>query len=112
MCDRRVTRRATFTRNVEIRRRALPSRDYTGVMHERRMTHGATVRLALIFSVVAALAAMALQSIGDVSTIRLVVAVIVIGFVTSWVHTGRVARTAPATTRHRVTVMPMRQPIA
>jgi hypothetical protein len=111
MCDRRVTRYATFTRNVEIRLRALDSRDYTGVMQERRTTYGATVRLALIFSAVAALAAMALKSVGDVSTARLVVAVVVIGFVASWVQTGRVARTAPHTARHRVTVMPMRQPI-
>lgn len=65
-------------------------------MDERRTTYGATVRLALIFSIVAALVAIALQSIGDVSTIRLVITVAVVGFVTSWVQTGRLARTAPA----------------
>ncbi len=65
-------------------------------MDERRTTYGATVRLALIFSVVAALVAIALQSIGDVSTIRLVIAVAVVGFVTSWVQTGRLARSASA----------------
>ena len=111
MCDRRVTRCATFTRNVENRRRAIDPGDYTGVMHERRMTYGATVRLGLVFSAVAAVVAMTLRSIGDVSTFRLVVAVAVIGFVTSWIQTGRVARTVPATARRRVTVMPIRQPI-
>jgi hypothetical protein len=115
MCDRRVTSLATFTRNVEIRRRAFVSRDYTGVMHERRMTYGATIRLALVFSAVAAVIAIGLRAIGDVSTIRLVVAVAVIGFATSWVQSGRVTHPEPCTMRtaprHRVTVMPMRQPI-
>ena len=80
-------------------------------MHERRTTYGAAVRLALIFSTVAALAAMALHSIGGVSTPRLLVAVVVIGFTTSWVQTGRIARTAPVPTVRRVAVMPLRQPI-
>ncbi len=73
-------------------------------MEERRTTYGAAVRLALIFSTVAALAAMALQSIGDVSTTRLVVAVAVVGFVTSWVQTGRIARTTPAGYSARATL--------
>jgi hypothetical protein len=96
MCDRRVTRRALFTRKVIIRRRAFLARGYNGHMDERRTTYGATIRLALIFSTAAALAAIALQSIGHVSTTRLVIAVAVVGFVTSWVQTGRLARTAPS----------------
>lgn len=64
-------------------------------MDERRTTYGATVRLALIFSIAAALVAIALQSVGDVSTTRLVIAVAVVGFVASWVQTGRLARTTP-----------------
>ena len=64
-------------------------------MEERRTTYGAAVRLALVFSTVAALVAVTLQSIGEVSTTRLVVAVAIVGFTTSWVQTGRLARTAP-----------------
>ncbi len=80
-------------------------------MHERRTTYGVAVRLALVFSTVAALTAMALHSIGGVPTSRLLVAVVVIGFVTSWVQTGRVARAAATPTPRRVTVMPLRQPV-
>ena len=80
-------------------------------MHERRTTYGATVRLALVYSAVAALAAMALHSVGGVSTPRLLVAVVVIGFATSWVQTGRIARTAPAPVARRVAVVHLRQPI-
>ena len=80
-------------------------------MYERRTTYGAAVRLALIFSAVAALTAMALQSMGGVSTPRLLVAVVVVGFSTSWVQTGRIARTAPVSAAHRVSVMSVRQPV-
>ena len=90
-----MTSRALLARNLENRRRAIRSRGYTVVMEERRTIYGAAVRLALIFSTVAALAAVTLQSIGEVSTTRLVVAVAVVGFTTSWIQTGRVARTAP-----------------
>lgn len=79
-------------------------------MDERRTTYGAAVRLALIFSTVAALVAIALQSIGDVSTTRLVITVAVVGFATSWVQTGRIARTS--TSASGVTVMSMHQPIS
>lgn len=75
-----------------------------------RTTYGAAVRLALIFSTVAALVAVALQSIGDVSTTRLVITVALVGFITSWVQTGRITRTSP--TASAVTVMSLRQPIS
>lgn len=95
ICDRRVTGCALFARNLDIRRRAFSPVDYTETMDVRRTTYGAAVRLALIFSAVSALAAVALQSFGEVSTTRLVIAVAVVGFATSWVQTGRVARTSP-----------------
>ena len=82
---------------------------YTGVMDVWRTTYGAAVRLALVFSTVAAVFAVALQSIGDVSTTRLVITVALVGFVTSWVQTGRIARTSMAGSG--VTVMSLRQPI-
>ncbi|MDW3213530.1 MAG: hypothetical protein R8G01_06015 [Ilumatobacteraceae bacterium] len=63
-------------------------------MEVRRTTYAAAIRLALVLSTVAVLAAVALQSIGEVSTTRFVIAVAVVGFVTSWVQTGRIARTA------------------
>ena len=83
---------------------------YTGVMDVWRTTYGAAVRLALVFSTVAAVFAVALQSIGDVSTTRLVITVALVGFVTSWVQTGRATRTAVDASR--VTVMSLRQPIS
>jgi len=80
-------------------------------MEIRRATYGAAVRLALVFSAVAAMVALALDAVGDVSTTRLVVTVAAIGFTTSWVQTGRIARTVERRPAHRVTVMPLRHPI-
>lgn len=73
-------------------------------MEIRRATFGAAIRLALVLSVVAALATVVLSAVGEVSTIGLVTAVSLIGFTTSWVQTGRVARTT-ARHGHRVTVL-------
>jgi len=112
MCDHRVTRRVLFTRDRENRRRATIARDYTDVMEIRRAQYGAAVRLAIVFSVVAAMATVALDVVGDVSTARLVVAVAAIGFATSWVQTGRIVREAEAGRLRRVTVTTVRQPIS
>ena len=54
---------------------------------------------------------MILKTVGDVSTINLVALVSVVGFTTSWIQTGRVRRAAIARSAHRVTVMPLRDPI-
>lgn len=63
----------------------------------------AAVRLGLLVSAVAAAIAVALTAFGDVSQTALVIAVIVVGFVISWVHTGRSAEPpeerAPARTQ-------------
>lgn len=60
------------------------------VVVEIRRTHwAAAVRLAIVVSAVAAAIALALSAFGDVSQTALVIAVIVVGFVVSWIHTGR-----------------------
>ena len=81
------------------------------MMEIRRATYGAAIRLAAMFSVVAAVVALATQAVGGVSTFGLVAAVAVVGFTMSWVQTGRVQRSVVAGPSHRVTVMPTRQPI-
>ncbi len=69
-------------------------------MDIRRATFEVAVRLAVIFSAAAAALAMVLDASGDVSPVALVSAVVVVGFVTSWVVTGRVARSIGVISRH------------
>ena len=106
-----MTRRALLTRNSEIRRRAPLTSDYTGEMELRRATFEAAIRLATVLSVVAALTALTLDAVGDVSATRLTLLVAVVGFITSWVQTGRVSRAVASRSTYRVDVMPIRQPI-
>jgi hypothetical protein len=80
-------------------------------MEVRRATYGAAVKLALVLSTVAAVIALTLDAIGDVSTSGLVISVAMVGFVTSWVQTGRVTRAVTADHGHRITVMPLRDPV-
>lgn len=54
------------------------------------------VHVGVIVSVVAAAVAMALTAFGDVPQTALVIAVIVVGFAVSWVHTGRAVDPPPA----------------
>jgi hypothetical protein len=63
-------------------------------MEVRREMYAAAVRVALVVSVVAVLLAVAVQSFGELSAVRYASAVAVVGFVTSWMVTGRVARAA------------------
>ena len=70
------------------------------------------MKLAVVFSAMAAMVAMTLDAVGDVSTTGLVVVVAIVGFTTSWVHTGRVTRTVASRRVHRISVMPLHQPIA
>jgi hypothetical protein len=58
-------------------------------MEQRREMFEVAIRLAVLVSAVAALAAVVLTVVGDVSTTRLVTTVAVIGFVTSWKVTAR-----------------------
>ena len=80
-------------------------------MEIRRTTFGAAVRLAIVFSTVATFLVLGIDAVGDVSTSAMVATVAVVGFVTSWVLTGRVARTVPVAQHHRVAVIRLRQPV-
>jgi hypothetical protein len=68
-------------------------------MDVRREMYAAAVRLALVLSLGAVLLAVALQSVGELSTPRFVSAVAVVGFVTSWMVTGRVERETQTVSR-------------
>jgi hypothetical protein len=81
-------------------------------MEVRRATYGAAIKLALVLSTVAAVIALTLDAMGDVSTSGLVITVAMVGFVTSWVQTGRVTRAVATHRGHRITVMPLRDPVA
>jgi hypothetical protein len=82
-------------------------------MAQRRNTWGPTVRLAATLSVVAALVAASLNAIGDVSVITMVVVVSIVGFVTSWIQSGRSSSDTAAVARragsHRITSVPARR---
>jgi hypothetical protein len=68
-------------------------------MDVRRDMYVAAVRLALVLSLVAVLLAVDLQSVGELSTPRFVSAVALVGFVTSWMVTGRVERATQTVSR-------------
>jgi hypothetical protein len=77
------------------------------VVELHRRTWTAALELALVISTLAAVAAVAISAAGDVPQVAIVLPVIVVGFVASWVRTGRVRREStpmrvPAS-RHRVT---------
>jgi hypothetical protein len=54
------------------------------------------MRLATVLSVAAAMVALTLEALGDVSTAPLVGAVALVGFCISWVQTGRITRSVEA----------------
>jgi hypothetical protein len=107
MCDRLVTRRALFPRDLEIRRHPPTRRGYTVFMQSRREIYGAAIQLATLLSAAAALVAFVLDAVGDVSTTRMVALVAVVGFSSSWVHTGRVARALDVRSADQVTTRPV-----
>ena len=71
-------------------------------MELRKATWSAALRLAFVVSGLAAIVAVTLSAAGDVSPAVLVSAVMVIGFVASWVQTGRVAHVH----KHQVAIVP------
>ncbi len=81
-------------------------------MDIRRGTYEAAIRLAIVLSTIATIVALGLDATGEVSRPAIVLGVIVIGFVASWVQTGRAARSSiPRTRQHRVAVVRVRHPI-
>ena len=62
-------------------------------MDVRREMYVAAIRLALVLSLGSVLLAVAMDTVGQLSVGRFVTAVAFVGFVTSWVVTGRVERT-------------------
>jgi hypothetical protein len=65
-------------------------------MEISRRTWIAAVKLAVVMSIVAALAAVTVASIGNVSDTTIVASVAIVAFAVSWVQTGRVRRNAAA----------------
>jgi flagellar biosynthesis protein FliQ len=63
-------------------------------MEISRRTWTAALKLAVVLSVVAALVAVAASTLADVPQVAIVLPVIVVAFVTSWIQTGRVRRSA------------------
>lgn len=61
-------------------------------MELERRTWAAAVRLAVVFSAVAALAAVVVQAAGDVPQAAIVLPVIVVAFAASWIRTDRIRR--------------------
>ena len=110
--DRSMTRPAFSARVRAIRGRAMIRREYNGLMELRRRTFGAAVKLAMALSVVATAIALGLDAVGGFSQTALVLTVMVVGFVASWVQTGRVSRSTAPHAAHRLTVVPLRQPVA
>jgi hypothetical protein len=71
---------------------------------------GIATRLAIVLSVIAAIAAVMLDATSDVSPVMMVIVVASVGFVASWVMTGRVHQHQPI--RHRVAVIPLHQRVS
>ncbi len=60
-----------------------------------RHTWNAAIKLAMIVSIVAGLAAVLISAAGDVPQAAIVLPVIVVGFTASWIQTSRALREAP-----------------
>lgn len=58
-------------------------------MDVSRISWSEVLRLAVVISTIAAVIAVILTSVGDVSQTAIVVTVMVVGFVASWVQTSR-----------------------
>ena len=69
-------------------------------MDIRREVFGAAVRLAFVVSTIAVALTLVLEAVGDVDPTRLVTAVAVVGFVSSWMMTGRVWRSVAVPVHH------------
>ena len=86
----------TNVQKSAIRCRPTLQDNYERDMDVSRRTWIAAIRLAVVISAVAALAAVVMSTIGHVSDSVIVAAVVVVAFAASWVQTGRVrSGTAP-----------------
>lgn len=65
-------------------------------MELRRRSWTAAVRLAVLISIVAGVAAVAVSVLGEVPQAAVVLPVIVIAFTASWIQTARIHRAAAA----------------
>lgn len=65
-------------------------------MEISRRTWSAAVKLAVVVSIVAALAAVGVSQLGDVPPVAIVAPVMVLAFLASWIQTGRVRRSVAA----------------
>ena len=66
------------------------------------------MRLAAVLSAAAVVLAVTLERTGEISRTALVAAVVIVGFVTSWIQFGRTNRATPPMFHHRVAVIPVR----
>ena len=95
--------RASFADNREIQGNGSVRTGYTFVMELRRTTWEAAIRLAITMSVIAVAVAAILHTLGIAQPV-IVLGVIVIGFTTSWVRTGRIVEHEHLGARRAVTV--------
>lgn len=63
-------------------------------MDMTRSTWTAAIKLAVVLSLLAAIVAVAVSSMGDVPAIAVVAPVMIVAFAASWIQTGRVHREA------------------
>jgi len=81
-------------------------------MDSRRNIFGAAAKLALALSTIATAIAFGIGSVGEAQQTALVLAVMVVGFVASWVQTGRLSRSTTHDAAHRLTVVPLRHRVS
>jgi len=62
------------------------------VVELSRHTWNAAIKLAVVISIVAVLAAVAMSALGNVPQAAIVLPVIVVAFTASWIQTDRVSR--------------------
>jgi len=100
---------ARFPREREIHLKDACVSDYIRDMDVRREMFGMAVIIAAALSAIAAAVVVALDSLGLAPQPVLVLSVIIVGFVASWVSTGRVERSAGLDPRrHGVAAVPVR----
>ena len=80
-------------------------------MDVRRALWGASVKLAIVMSTIAAVLTATLDAVADVSPVAMASTVAGVGFATSWALASRVTRTATVRSHHRVSTVRLRHPV-